>query len=563
MKKVYHYWIVLLVLMSTVTSVYAEPGAVTKELPSKLKTCTGAAFDGKLLWLSDHGLDVLMAEDPADGRVVRKIKSPGYRPAGLAFDGQQLWNADTASAQLYRIRTSDGLITRVIPSPVPAPHALAFDGKSLWLSDDATKAIHQVDPEDGTTISEIPFPSRSVDGLAFDGRYLWVADRLSDQLYAIDIPSAQVIATLPAPGPHSSGLAAYKDQVLVTDYQTDKVYFASIDDDTHMIRTDPRQEWVVFTTQLRNFGPDPVPKAHIFVAIPEESPEQELLERPSFEPKDFKKKSDQWGQKAAVFTFKDLPAGKWATVKMTAKIRAWTVHHVIYPHKVKSLGKIPANIRRRYLKDESKYLIHSPIIRAAVKEAVGRERNPYWIARKIYGYIHEKMHYEMVGGWDVAPKVLERGSGSCSEYSFVFIAMCRAAGLPARYSGSLVVRRDDASYDDVFHRWVEVYLPPYGWIPVDPSRGDKPTEAQRADSFGHLYHDFLVTTRGGGASSLMGWNYNSNYNYTCQGRCKVETESIAEWSPEDPRTKVTSTKKQASVKSTHEIRQDSGSCISP
>lgn len=39
------------------------------------------------------------------------------------------------------------------------------------------------------------------------------------------------------------------------------------------------------------------------------------------------------------------------------------------------------------------------------------------------------------------------------------IAMCGAAGLPARYVGALVVRGDDASLDYVFHRWVEVYLP--------------------------------------------------------------------------------------------------------
>ncbi len=526
--------ILFLVFLSFCNQVDAAPGSVEKKFPSNLKTCTGAAFDGKLLWLADHSLDVLVAVEPSTGKELRRIKSPGYRPAGLAFDGQQLWNVDTSTAQLYRIRTNDALTTRVIPSPVAVPHALAFDGKNLWVSDDATRAIHQVDPEDGTTISEIPFPSKSVDGLAFDGKYLWAADRLSDQLYAIDVPSAQVVATLPAPGPYSSGLAFIKNRLIVTDYQTDEVYLISTDDTTHVIKTDPKVEWVVFTSQLRNFGPDTVPSAQLLLAIPGKTIGQDLLEGPVFEPKGFLTKTDQWNQRVAVFNFNDLRPGKWATVKMTVKVRAWSVHHVIYPHKVYGLGKIPPAIRKRYLKDESKYLIHNPVIRAAVKEAVGRERNPYWIARKIYGYIHKKMHYEMLGGWDVAPKVLKRGSGSCSEYSFVFIAMCRAAGLPARYSGSLVVRRDDASYDDVFHRWVEVYLPPYGWIPVDPSRGDKPTEAQRADSFGHLYHDFLVTTHGGGASDLMDWNYNSNFRYTCAGRCKVETESIAEWSPENP-----------------------------
>jgi transglutaminase-like putative cysteine protease len=130
--------------------------------------------------------------------------------------------------------------------------------------------------------------------------------------------------------------------------------------------------------------------------------------------------------------------------------------------------------------------------------------------------------------------VLRRGAGSCSEYSFVYLALCRAAGIPARTAGSIKVRKDRASYDDVYHRWVEVYLPPYGWIPVDPSGGDKSTEAERAEGFGHLEGDVLITTHGGGASSLLDWTYNSNERYTCRGRCRVEVESLAEWSPEDP-----------------------------
>jgi transglutaminase-like putative cysteine protease len=404
----------------------------------------------------------------------------------------------------------------------------------LWVSDNAGKTIHRVDPQDGTTIREVPFPGKSVDGLAFDGHYLWVADRLADKLYAVHPPSSEVLVTLKAPGPHATGLGWDGKNLVVVDYQTDKIYTIRRDDDKFVIREDPRDAWVVFTHQVRNFGPDPLPELDIFLAYPQDLVSQKLLSTPAFEPRPVEMLADQWGQKVARFHFKNHPARKAATVKMKVNLKAYTVHWVIYPEKVQSLWKIPSEIRRKYLVDNPKYDIKNPIIKKAIKEAVGSEKNPYWIARKIYRIIHQKMHYEMVGGWDVAPKVFARGSGSCSEYSYVFIAMCRAAGLPARYVGSLVVRKDDASYDDVYHRWVEVYLPPYGWIPVDPSRGDKPSEAERADSFGHLYHDFLITTHGGGGSNLLGWNYNYNERYTCKGRCKVEVEAIAEWSPEDP-----------------------------
>ena len=44
--------------------------------------------------------------------------------------------------------------------------------------------------------------------------------------------------------------------------------------------------------------------------------------------------------------------------------------------------------------------------------------------------------------------------------------MCRAAGLPARYVGAIMIRGDDASTDEVYHRWPEVYLPGYGVVLV-------------------------------------------------------------------------------------------------
>jgi transglutaminase-like putative cysteine protease len=525
---------ILLFVVFLSPKVGALPGDVIRDLPAPGKNCTGLTFDGKNVWVADHVLDELLSVDPKTGKVQKRLKSPGYRPGDLAFDGQQLWNVDVKEAKIYRIRLKDGLVTRTIPSPVEIPRALAFDGKALWVGDDKTRSIHRVDPKDGTTIREVPFPSRSVDGLAFDGRYLWVADRLADKFFAVHPPSGEVIVTLKSPGKHPTGLGFNGKELIGVDYQSDKISIIRRDDGKFIIEENPRDAWVVFMHQVRNFGPDPLPKLDVYLAVPRDLTTQQLLAQPKFEPAPAELLADQWGQKVARFSFKNVAAAGSATVRMKVHLISKTVHWVIYPEKVQSLWKIPTDVRRRYLADSPKYDVKNPAIKQAVKEAVGAERNPYWIARKIYRHIHKKMHYERVGGWDVAPKVLQRGSGSCSEYSYVFISMCRAAGLPARYVGSLVVRKDDASYDDVYHRWVEVFLPPYGWVPVDPSRGDKATQAERADSFGHLYHDFLITTHGGGGSNLLDWNYNYNHSFTCAGRCKVDVEGIAEWSLKDP-----------------------------
>ncbi|MFC1475673.1 transglutaminase family protein, partial [Candidatus Zixiibacteriota bacterium] len=238
-----------------------------------------------------------------------------------------------------------------------------------------------------------------------------------------------------------------------------------------------------------------------------------------------------WGQKVAHYHTEHIVGGGMISVSMTVEAEIFKTRYFIFPEDVGTLREIPRDIRERFLSDESKYQTTDPFIAKSVKEAVGDEQNAYWVARKIFNYIIERMHYELVGGWNLAPTVLERGSGSCSEYSFVFIAMSRAAGLPARYAGSVAIRGDDASTDNVFHRWAEVYLPNIGWVPIDPSGGDRDTPAGQAGAIGFLNNRYLITTHGGGASEYMEWTYNSNEKWTSKGKCKVYTEHIGEWSP--------------------------------
>ncbi len=521
--------VLVLVLVAEGAAAAESIGRVLGSIPTPGPCTTGLAWDGRSLWVSDHKTDTLYAVDPASGKVLRTLPSPGYRPAGLAWDGKHLWNADPVERKLYRIDTARGIVDHTVDAPLADPSALGWDGRFLWLASARGQKLQRIDRQDGTNVDDKPAPSRSTDGLAFDGRYLWLTDRVADKLHVLDPERGEVLLSLRAPGPHATGLAFDGKQLWVADYETDRIYRLEAKGDGKPIRVSRRRERVEYTHQLRNFGPDHVPEAHLYLAVPGDDLSQRLREPARFSPAPREVIEDQWGQKVAHFVVKELKAGSAATVTMRARAELFDVLHPVLPHQVK--GAVPADARR-YLADDSKYLLRDPIIQRAAKEAVGGERNPYWIARRIYRYVHQRMFYKLEGGWNVAPRVLARGNGSCSEYSFVFIALCRASGVPARYVGSLVVRKDAASYDDVFHRWVEIYLPGYGWLPVDPSRGDKTLEASRADAFGRLEPDFLITTRGGGGSRLLTWKYNSDERWSCRGRCQLAVETIAEWEPD-------------------------------
>ncbi len=508
----------------------AKPGDVVASHKSPSPCVMGMAYDGEYLWFADRRTRLLYQYDPERKKVVRTLPTPGYWPTGLTWDGKALWCADAKDKRIYRLDPRDGTILRAVESPAGSPFGLAWDGEHLWLADDGSNRILQISTEDGTTIRDFPAPSGHPQGLAFDGTYLWIADRVANEIYPVTL-DGEVLFVLPAPGPYATGLAFDGSHLWCADYQKDRLYQLVTDDDEKYARANPREAIVLETHEVRNHGPGSIQRLDVYFALPKNRETQVIHGEPSFEPEPTDFVTDQWGQRFAHFVYTDVKPGQTVRSTMRVRVTVYDVTFFVRPEKVGGLEAIPAEIAKRYLQDGSKYMLNDPVIQQAVKEAVGEEKNPYWIARKIYRYLMDKMYYELAGGWNVAPKVLARGNGSCSEYSFVYIAMARAAGLPARYVGSVVVRGDDASLDDVFHRWVEVYFPGYGWVPVDPSGGDQPSPRAQALYFGHLRNRFLITTQSGGGSEYMGWTYNMAEKLVTDPRTKVEIDAYAEWEP--------------------------------
>ncbi|PNX46188.1 MAG: transglutaminase, partial [Thermoplasmata archaeon M9B1D] len=58
--------------------------------------------------------------------------------------------------------------------------------------------------------------------------------------------------------------------------------------------------------------------------------------------------------------------------------------------------------------------------------------------------------------------------GKCVDFSSVFVALSRTAGVPAReILGTRISKNGDIT--GAYHCRAEFYLPNYGWVPVDPS----------------------------------------------------------------------------------------------
>jgi len=106
------------------------------------------------------------------------------------------------------------------------------------------------------------------------------------------------------------------------------------------------------------------------------------------------------------------------------------------------------------------------------------------IVKNIYNYVIDNLEYTVHSGKDWgAVKALQREKGDCTEYSDLFVAICRAKNIPARVATGYTVRFDT---DSSKHHWVEVYLQKYGWIPFDPSGGDVKNNIFRNMAFGRM-----------------------------------------------------------------------------
>jgi len=74
-------------------------------------------------------------------------------------------------------------------------------------------------------------------------------------------------------------------------------------------------------------------------------------------------------------------------------------------------------------------------------------------------------------------------------------------------------------------------MPGYGWVPIDANAGHGKSPGERAGFFGGRSNRHVVTTLGGGASTLLEWSYNNHQTYGTQGGGKLEIQPIGRYRP--------------------------------
>lgn len=127
----------------------------------------------------------------------------------------------------------------------------------------------------------------------------------------------------------------------------------------------------------------------------------------------------------------------------------------------------------RWLTPEPLIQSQDPRIVAQARQIIRRERGPARVAALLTRWVHRSLLRTTPAGGSApsAVKVLEHKSGDCNEFTTLYVALARSAGLPARTASGLLYLKGRFYY----HAWAEIYL--NDWVAVDPTFGQFPADA--------------------------------------------------------------------------------------
>lgn len=183
-----------------------------------------------------------------------------------------------------------------------------------------------------------------------------------------------------------------------------------------------------------------------------------------------------------------------------------------------------------YLQAETGIEVDHRLIQEVAQKLTAKVETPLEKAKQIFRYVNQHLTYreQTEIGTHSALKTLLVQRGICEDYSLLYIALCRAAKIPARFVSGFRFEpqkfgarpRDLSPYA---HAWTEINLPGLGWITVDP------TFAYTINGVKRVNFDYF------GRITKQDRHLFTNYS-------RQKTSSTWEYSPKNPARIVTTTK---------------------
>lgn len=170
-----------------------------------------------------------------------------------------------------------------------------------------------------------------------------------------------------------------------------------------------------------------------------------------------------------VYFEKTAQAGQPTEFSVTYQLDIHGRYHDIDPDKVVAPEITPE--LAPYIAERAPHVVFTDAMRAFSRKIVGDETNPYRIAQKLFAAVDRipwagAREYSTIS--NISDYALHAGHADCGQQTLLLIALLRLNGIPARWQSGMVF--SDGDYSNI-HDWGQVYLAPYGWVPMDVTTG--------------------------------------------------------------------------------------------
>lgn len=228
---------------------------------------------------------------------------------------------------------------------------------------------------------------------------------------------------------------------------------------------------LTFTLQYTLRSNEPLKSEDLTVVLPQTWDGRQQVLSQTFSPKEGVKVFTRDGRAYATFHL-DNPRKSEAVV-VTTEANLFRDDLTTVQQNPPQIVKPEAAMLAPFLQQENLIEVNAAPIQVAAKSISGA--TDVEIVQQIMTYV--KSHVHFAGNMTMemgALRALLSGQGDCSEYSTLFVALCRAKGIPARRCTGFLTNESLAP-SKFFHAWVEAYLDNYGWVPFDPAMSNSPS----------------------------------------------------------------------------------------
>lgn len=161
--------------------------------------------------------------------------------------------------------------------------------------------------------------------------------------------------------------------------------------------------------------------------------------------------------------------GKATQFSVTYELSVFARHFAIDPDRVQPT---PATDELApFLAERAPHVVFTPALRLFSRQVVGDETNPWRIAQKLYAAVDQvpwagALEYSTIS--NISDYALHAGHADCGQQTLLLVALLRLNGIPARWQSGMIY--SDGTYNNL-HDWGQLYIAPYGWIPMDVTFG--------------------------------------------------------------------------------------------